>query len=154
MFHNLLVLLPSVPSTGFLSARDLLHQHYLPCGYVSVCHVGIYLKPSQCQQRNTERNPFVPMYDISGLGLLTLFWGLNVNWLQADWYLFSQCIAVCSIKNLKYFESTVYQMYSLVSVTVDDISNCYVRMKIFWSFPSNYPACNWLESLSYFVLKY
>lgn len=74
------------------------------------------------------------MYDISGLGLLTLFWGLNINWLQADWYLFSQYIAVCSIKNLKYFESIVYQMYSLVSVTVDDISNCYVRMKIFEAF--------------------
>lgn len=116
-------------STGFSSVGDLLHQHYLPWGYASVCHVGIYLKPSQCQQRNTERNPFIPTYNISSLGLLTLFWVLNINWWQADLYLFSQCFVVCSIKNIKYFKGTAYQMYSLVSITVYGISNCYTKLR-------------------------
>lgn len=75
---------PLLPLTRFLSVWDLLHQHYDPWEHASVCHVGIYLKPSQSQQRNRERNPFVLMYNISGLGLLTLFWLLNVNWLHTD----------------------------------------------------------------------
>lgn len=108
---------------------DLPHQHYDPWEHASVCHIGIYLKPSQSQQRNAEINPFLLMYNISGLGLLTLFWLLNVNWLQTD---FSplQCIAICSIENWKHFKDKTYQMYSPVSTMVFGISNCYVRMKI------------------------
>lgn len=130
MFHDLLVLLPSAPSTGLLSVGDVLHQHYLPWGYTSVCHVGIYLKPSQRQQRNTEKNAFVPMYNTSGLGLLTSSRLLSITDDRLTSILFSQSAALCSFKNLKDFKCLVYQIDSSVSITVRGIRNCYRRMQI------------------------